>query len=66
MEDSQRGEPLESNPYYLFCCSSLCEKVKLFTCTAAVHYCWSDLEYAVQLHSAIIFVVLFFGMVLLA
>jgi hypothetical protein len=37
MEDCQRVEPLELSPYcYLFCRSSLCEKTKLFTATAAV------------------------------
>jgi hypothetical protein len=63
---------LESSPYHLFCCSSLCEKIKLFICTAAVSFLvlvivvGVILKYAVlQLHSMIIFVLLFFRMILL-
>jgi uncharacterized membrane protein (Fun14 family) len=73
MDDAQRVEPLELSPYYLFCRSSLCEKVKLFTGTAAVSLLilviivGVILKYAVlQLHPAINFVLLFFGLMLLA
>jgi uncharacterized membrane protein len=74
MGNSHRDEPLKLSPYYLFCCSNpLCGKVVLYTGTAAVSFLilviivGVILKYAIlQLHPAINFVLLFFGLVLLA
>jgi uncharacterized membrane protein (Fun14 family) len=73
MESSQGVEILPVGPYYYFCRSSACEKIKLLTGTLAVSLLTLviivgvSLKYAVlQLHPAINFVLLVLGLLLLA
>jgi hypothetical protein len=73
LEDKDKNDPLSVNPYYMFCRSSFCEKIKLVIGTIAVSllilviFIGVALRYSVlQLHPVANFILLFFGLLLLA